>query len=69
MLFMNVEDMSGTAEVVVFPRVLENYPNAFKESAIVLLDGTVSERNGEMGFICERAEEIVEKAEEIVRKV
>jgi len=69
MLFVNVEDMSGTTEVVVFPRVLENYPTAFKENAIVLLDGTVSERNGEMGFICERAEEIVEKAEEIVRRV
>ena len=60
MLFVGVEDLSDHMEVVVFPRVLESYPTAFRENAIVVLDGKLNERNGELSFLCDRAEELVE---------
>ena len=60
MLFVGVEDLSDRMEVVVFPRVLESYPTVFRENAVVVLDGKLNERNGELSFLCDRAEELVE---------
>ena len=60
MLFMNLEDDSSKIEVVVFPRVIEKNPSAFKENKIVLVSGRVDNRDGVFKFICENIEEIVE---------
>ncbi|OHA54155.1 MAG: DNA polymerase III subunit alpha [Candidatus Terrybacteria bacterium RIFCSPLOWO2_01_FULL_58_14] len=59
MLFMNFEDLSDRVEVVVFPRVLAETPNMFRENAILLIDGTVNDRDGEHKLLCDRAEELV----------
>jgi DNA polymerase-3 subunit alpha len=61
MLFMNLEDDSSKIEVVVFPRVIEKNPSAFKENKIVLVSGRVDNRDGVFKFICEEVEEILEE--------
>ncbi|MDO8633076.1 MAG: OB-fold nucleic acid binding domain-containing protein, partial [Candidatus Wildermuthbacteria bacterium] len=59
MLFMALEDLTDKIEVVVFPSLIENYPNLFQENKIVLIGGRFDTRNGERKFIAEEAEEII----------
>ena len=60
MLFINLEDLSGKIEVVVFPAIIERNPAAFQENKIVLLSGRVDNRDGVTKVIAEEVEEIVE---------
>jgi len=59
MLFMGLEDLTDKIEVVVFPSLIENYPNLFQENKIVLIGGRFDNRNGERKFIAEEVEEII----------
>nr|WP_314278888.1 DNA polymerase III subunit alpha [uncultured Peptostreptococcus sp.] len=47
MAFINIEDLYGSMEVVVFPRVLEKYKDLIKEDEIVLIKGKISIRGDE----------------------
>lgn len=47
MAFINIEDLYGSMEVVVFPRVLEKYKDLIKEDQIVLIKGKISIRGDE----------------------
>lgn len=47
MAFTSVEDLTGTMEVIVFPRVLETYRDAMKENAVVVIEGRLSVREDE----------------------
>lgn len=47
MAFINVEELYGSMEVVVFPRVLEKYSDLVKEDQIVLIKGKISIRGDE----------------------
>ena len=60
MIFMNVEDLSDKIEVVVFPSVIENNPEALQENKIVLVSGRMDSRNNSPKLICESVEEIIE---------
>jgi len=53
MVFSWLEDMSSKIEVVVFPNVLEKYPDAWGENQIVILQGKVNERDGTPKFLCD----------------
>jgi DNA polymerase-3 subunit alpha len=46
MLFIKLEDLTGKAEVVVFPNLLERNPVALQENKIVFFAGRVDDRNG-----------------------
>jgi len=59
MLFMNLEDLNGKIEVVVFPGIIEKNPAVFQENKIVLVSGRVDNRNGVLKLICEEIEEII----------
>ncbi len=39
MAFTSVEDLTGTMEVIVFPKVLDGFRDALKENAVVVIDG------------------------------
>ncbi|MCD7778672.1 MAG: DNA polymerase III subunit alpha, partial [Clostridiales bacterium] len=39
MAFLNIEDLYGTIEVIVFPNVYEKYNNDIRESGVVLIEG------------------------------
>ena len=42
MAFTNVEDLSGTMEIIVFPKVLADCRSALQDNAVVVINGRVS---------------------------
>jgi DNA polymerase-3 subunit alpha len=59
MLFMQVEDLTGKMEVVIFPNLLERNPGALQENKIVFVAGRVDDRNGEIKVVADDAQEIL----------
>ena len=57
MAFTNVEDLTGTMEVIVFPKVLEQYRDSLRDNAVVVLSGRLSVREDEAAKLL--AEQIV----------
>jgi hypothetical protein len=53
MLVANLEDLTGTVEVVVFPKVLAETANAWAEDAVVLVSGRIDHRDEEAKLLCE----------------
>ncbi len=47
MAFTSVEDLTGTMEVIVFPKTLDLYRDALKENAVVVVEGRLSVREDE----------------------
>lgn len=47
MAFVELEDMYGSIEIIVFPKVLATYTNILKEDEIVLVEGRISQREDE----------------------
>ncbi len=39
MAFTSVEDLTGTMEVIVFPKVLDAFRDSLHENAVVVIDG------------------------------
>jgi len=60
MLFMELNDMNGKIEVIVFPKVIYRNPNAFHENKVVFVTGKISNKDEMPKIICENVEEIVE---------
>ena len=59
MLFIKVEDLTGKAEVVIFPNLLERNPGALQENKIVFIAGRVDDRNGEIKIVADDVQEIL----------
>ena len=60
MIFLQLQDLTDKAEVVIFPSVLEANPEIFQENKIVLITGKKDTRNGEPKIIAQLVEEILE---------
>ncbi len=59
MLFVEVEDTSGNAEILVFPKILEKDPNFWLKNKIVLIEGkVVPNKEGFLKLVCENFEEL-----------
>ncbi len=58
MLFSLIEDLTAKIEVVVFPSVLEKHPNAWAENTIVVLQGKMDNRDGNLKLLCDTAKPI-----------
>lgn len=57
MAFLNLEDTTGSVEVIVFPKILMEKPSMFFEGNIVLIHGRVSMREDEdTKIVCEAVE-------------
>ncbi len=76
MAFVNLEDTSGSIEVIVFPKVLLSYPTMFFEGNVLLIHGRINNREDEETKIicdavepCPSVETIVEKPKEETPKV
>lgn len=74
MAFVNLEDLYGTVEVIVFPKILEKYASLIEEENIVLIRGKLSVREDEAPkILCEeirplrKAEAAGDAAQEFVR--
>ena len=54
MAYVNIEDVTGTLEVIVFPKVLERSANSLREDSLVTIKGRISEReSGTPQIICD----------------
>ncbi len=54
MAFVKLEDMTGTIEVVVFPRTYKENLSALIKDTAVLVEGKVEEKDGEMKVLAEK---------------
>ncbi len=53
MIFSWLEDLTSKIEVVVFPGVLKQYPEAFQENSVVIVSGRLNDRDGVPKLLCE----------------
>src|SRR6056297_3530493 len=60
MMFLNLEDLEDTIEVVVFPSVYKQNSSKLEENKVVLISGKTQKRNGGSKIICEKIDEIKE---------
>ncbi|MDP3731254.1 MAG: DNA polymerase III subunit alpha [bacterium] len=58
MLFSWLEDLTSKIEVVVFPGVLEKYPNCWQENSVLVVKGKVNERDGAPKILCDEVKPI-----------
>ena len=55
MAFTSVEDLTGTMEVIVFPKVLDAFRDSLHENAVVVIDGRLSVRRMKLPSCWQRA--------------
>jgi DNA polymerase-3 subunit alpha len=61
MSFATLGDMSGTVEVVVFPRTYRDHPELWESDKILCVTGRPQEKDGEMKLLVETAFEITQQ--------
>jgi DNA polymerase-3 subunit alpha len=60
MLFAIVEDLTGSTEVLIFPKVLENDTEIWHDDAQVIINGKLSSKDGETKILVDSAKELTE---------
>jgi DNA polymerase-3 subunit alpha len=61
MAFITIEDLYGTIEAIVFPKVLEKFRSLIDEDALILVKGRISLREDEQPkILCETIEPLIE---------
>lgn len=58
MLFVKMEDPTSNVEVLVFPRTLKENPMLWEEDKILLIKGKVSDKDGDIKILVEKAKEL-----------
>jgi DNA polymerase-3 subunit alpha len=61
MLFVKIEDLTSGVEIVVFPKILSRNPIVFQEDKIILVEGKVSAKDGEVKILCDKAQEVTKE--------
>ena len=59
MLFVKMEDLTASAEVLVFPKVLARNPDIWQTERVLKVTGRVSDKDGTAKILCENAVEVV----------
>ncbi len=54
MIFMRFADLSGTIEVAIFPRTLNEFRSFIQPSACIAIKGRISKRKGETSLVAEK---------------
>jgi len=60
MMFIKVQDLTETIEVVAFPSMLEKNPYVFEEGKIVTITGKTDIKDGSPKIIADEIEELLE---------
>lgn len=60
MMFIKVQDLTETIEVVVFPSMLEKNPYVFEENKIVTIEGKTDIKDGSPKIIADQIEELLD---------
>lgn len=55
MLFVKIEDLTGSIETLVFANTIEKNPKLWEENRAVIVNGRISWRNNEPKLICDEA--------------
>lgn len=58
MLFVNLEDLTGKIEILVFPKILEDNPEIWEEGSIIFAKGKLSDKDGVFKLLGEEARRI-----------
>jgi len=58
MLFVEIEDLTGKLEALVFANTLEANPIVWQEGKIVMINGRISDKDEELKILCNEAEEL-----------
>ncbi|MSU54933.1 MAG: DNA polymerase III subunit alpha [Candidatus Taylorbacteria bacterium] len=58
MMFLRLADLTGSIEVVVFPRVFEDYKKFLVAEKCVAIKGKISNRNDEISMIAEKIKDL-----------
>ncbi len=58
MVFLNLEDQSGSIEALIFPKTLQRFGNLIELEQIVQITGRLSEKDGEFKLIAEEVREL-----------
>ncbi|MBU3968815.1 DNA polymerase III subunit alpha [Patescibacteria group bacterium] len=58
MAFVNFSDLTGTIEVVVFPKIFEKYKNLLEPNLCVIIKGRISYRNQTISLLAETVKEM-----------
>lgn len=61
MLFVKIEDLTGTIEILVFATILEKNPTIWQEGKIVILTGRLTDKDDQLKILCDEAEELIVK--------
>ncbi len=68
MCVVKLEDMYGSINVTVFPRLYEQTATLWAEDTVIIVYGEVQVRNEEVGILCDKAEQFKAVEEEMNRK-
>ena len=59
MLFVKMEDLTASSEILVFPKVLARNPDIWQTEKVLKVTGRVSDKDGTAKILCESAVEMV----------
>lgn len=59
MLFVRLEDRTGSVEALVFPKVLQANPNLWQEDRVILARGKLSDKDGVPKLLVDEADELI----------
>lgn len=68
MLFVKIEDLTGKAEVIVFPRTLKETINVWQPNAIVLVKGKVNDKDGAFKVLADKAKALTKEEVAKIKK-
>jgi DNA polymerase-3 subunit alpha len=58
MLFVELEDLTGKIETLVFASILEKNPVVWQQGKLIILSGRVSDKDDSLKILCNEAEEL-----------
>jgi DNA polymerase-3 subunit alpha len=61
MLFVKIEDLTGTIEILVFATILEKNPTIWQEGKIIMPTGRLTDKDNQLKVLCDEAEELTSK--------
>jgi len=69
MMFVTLEDMNSTMEILVFPKVLEATGSIWQEEKIILASGKISDKDGSFKLLCDTVKVVNENELENFKRV
>jgi DNA polymerase-3 subunit alpha len=58
MLFVKIEDLTGTLEILVFATILEKNPTIWQEGKVLMVTGRLTDKDDQLKILCDEAEEL-----------